>query len=60
MQIERLHRYFADVTGGEMPGDIAVSSIGSTRMACPSALMNFENSYLSALGNVTKYGFLPR
>ena len=52
------NNYFASVQPGEMPGDITVSGTGSTRMACPPALMSFENSYLSALGNVTKYGFL--
>ena len=52
------NNYFASVQPGEMPGDITVTGTGSTRMACPPALMNFENSYLNALGNVTKYGFL--
>jgi len=52
------NNYFASVQPGEMPGDITVSGTGSTRMACPPALMSFENRYLSALENVTKYGFL--
>ena len=50
--------YFASVQVGEMPGDLSVSGTGSTRMACPPALMYFENAYLTALGNVTKFGFL--
>ena len=52
------NNYFASVQAGAMPGDLTVSGTGSTRMACPPALMNFENSYLNALGNVTRYGFL--
>lgn len=52
------NNYFASVQAGAMPGNLTISGTGSTRMACPPALMNFENSYLSALGNVTKYGFL--
>lgn len=52
------NNYFASVQSGEMPGDITVSGTGSTRMACPPALMSFENRYLKALGKVTKYGFL--
>ena len=52
------NNYFASVQPGEMPGDITVSGTGSTRMACPPALMSFESRYLKALGNVTKYGFL--
>jgi len=51
------NRYFASVSEGAMPGDLAVSRIGSTRMACPQADMEVENSYLSALGSVTKFGF---
>ena len=52
------NNYFASVQAGAMPGDLTVGGTGSTRMACPPALMNFETSYLSALGNVTKYGYL--
>jgi heat shock protein HslJ len=52
------NNYFASVQAGAMPGDLTVSGTGSTRMACPPALMSFESSYLNALGNVIKYGFL--
>ena len=52
------NRYFASVSDGDMPGDLTVSRVGSTRMACPPADMELENSYLSALGSVTKLGFL--
>jgi heat shock protein HslJ len=51
------NRYFASVSDGDMPGDLALSRLGSTRMACPSADMELENSYLSALGSVTTFGF---
>ena len=53
------NRYFAGVKEtGELPGDLHVSNIGSTRMACPEAVMDQENRYLEALGNVTRYSFL--
>ena len=51
------NRYFASVSEGDMPGDLTVTRVGSTRMACPPADMELENSYLSALESVTKYGF---
>ncbi|MDX2457622.1 MAG: META domain-containing protein [Gammaproteobacteria bacterium] len=51
------NRYFASVSDGDMPGDLTVSRLGSTRMACSPADMELENSYLSALGSVTKFGF---
>jgi heat shock protein HslJ len=53
----RCNRYFASVSDGNMPGDMTVSRLGSTRMACPQADMEVENSYLGALGSVTKFGF---
>ena len=52
------NHYFASVSDGDMPGDLTVSRVGSTRMACPPADMELESSYLSALGSVMKYGFL--
>jgi heat shock protein HslJ len=53
------NRYFAGVKEtGELPGDLHVSNIGGTRMACPEAVMALENRYLEALGNVTRYSFL--
>jgi heat shock protein HslJ len=52
------NRYFAIVTAGDMPGDLAVSQIGGTRMACPGEVMDHESNYLEALGNVARYGFL--
>ena len=52
------NRYFASVSDGDMPGDLTVSRVGSTRMTCPPAEIELESSYLSALGSVMKYGFL--
>jgi len=53
------NRYFAGVKEtGELPGDLKVSEIGGTRMACPEEIMDLENRYLEALGNVTHYSFL--
>lgn len=52
------NRYFASVSPGKIPGDMTISGTGSTRMACPPALMNFESDFLDALSKVTRYGFL--
>ena len=53
------NRYFAGVKEtGELPGDLRISGIGGTRMACPEEIMALENRYLEALGNVTRYSFL--
>jgi len=53
----RCNRYFASVSDGNIPGDLTVSRLGSTRMACAPADMEVENSYLGALANVKKFGF---
>jgi heat shock protein HslJ len=53
------NRYFAGVKEtGKLPGDLRVSEIGGTRMACPEEVMTLENRYLAALGSVTRYSFL--
>jgi heat shock protein HslJ len=53
------NRYFAGVKeGDELPGDLHISDIGGTRMACPEEVMNLENRYLEALGKVTRYSFM--
>jgi len=53
------NRYFAGAKeGGELPGDLHISDIGGTRMACPEEVMNLENRYLEALGSVTRYSFM--
>jgi heat shock protein HslJ len=53
------NRYFAGVKEtGELPGDLHISEIGGTRMACPEEVMTLENRYLEALGSVTRYSFM--
>jgi heat shock protein HslJ len=52
------NRYFAGVVPGELPGDLAVGQIGSTRMACPDEVMRLEEFYLDALAGATKFGFV--
>jgi heat shock protein HslJ len=53
------NRYFARVKEtGELPGDLKVSEIGGTRMACPEEIMALENRYRQALGYVTRYSFV--
>jgi heat shock protein HslJ len=53
------NRYFAGVKEhGAVPGDLTVSQIGSTRMACPEEVMALETRYLEALGSVSSYRFL--
>jgi len=51
------NRYFAGLEESQ-PGNVTVSAIGSTRMACPEDVLATESRYLTALGAVTKYGFL--
>jgi heat shock protein HslJ len=53
------NRYSAAVKEtGERAGDLRISGIDGTRMACPEEIMTLENRYLEALGNVTRYSFL--
>jgi len=52
------NRYFGSVTVGESPGEIALSKLGSTRMACAEEAMSLEDSYLQALQGVARFGFL--
>ncbi len=52
------NRYFASVTQGEMPGDVSVGRIDSTRMACPEPETAVEARFLSQLEGVDTYGFM--
>jgi len=53
------NRYFAGVKeGNELPGDLHISDVGGTRMACPEEVMALESRYLEALGKVTRYSFM--
>jgi heat shock protein HslJ len=53
------NRYFAGVKpASELPDEIRVSGIGSTRMACPDEVMALESRYLEALADVTRFSFV--
>jgi heat shock protein HslJ len=53
------NRYSAAVKEhGELPGDLHISDIGGTRMACPDEVMNLEKRYLEAIGKVTRFSFM--
>jgi len=52
------NRYFGSITAGDRPGEIALGQVGSTRMACPPAVMELEQRFLSSLSSVTGYGYL--
>jgi uncharacterized protein/heat shock protein HslJ len=52
------NRYFAAVKVGEMPGDISVSSPGSTRKACQDPkLSKNENRFLKQLADVHQFSY---
>jgi heat shock protein HslJ len=51
------NRYFAGVETGATPGSLTVGVIGTTRMACPQAIMALEQRYLEALEGVTRFAF---
>jgi len=48
--------YTGAVTAGEQPGDIVISPIISTRMACAEPYMQVESRYLTNLQAATKFG----
>ncbi|OPX36048.1 MAG: hypothetical protein B1H12_07960 [Desulfobacteraceae bacterium 4484_190.2] len=52
--------YFAPVKPGDMPGDVSVGQIGSTRKACPEQIMVIEARFLEQLRGVKKFGFMIR
>jgi heat shock protein HslJ len=47
--------YFSAVRPGGAPGTIALGPIGTTRMACPAAVMAVERRYLELLARVTRF-----
>jgi len=51
------NRYFAEVSEAS-PGEIATGGIVSTMMACPDDVMQFEDRYLKAVGQIAGYSFL--
>jgi heat shock protein HslJ len=52
------NRYFGQVEGGQMPGDLVVGPIAGTRMACPAEVMEVEQRFLTALENAFKFSYL--
>lgn len=52
------NNYFTTPEEGEMPGDVSVGPIGSTRMACPEPAMAVESRFLEQLGAVNGFGFM--
>jgi heat shock protein HslJ len=52
------NRYFAQVTPGEMPGDVRVGRAAGTRMACPEPAAGVESRFLAQLQGVSKFGFI--
>ncbi len=51
------NRYFAEY---KLTGEsLSFSNAGSTRMACPTALMNQEQRFLKTLGNIKNFSFSP-
>ena len=52
------NRYFAGAKEGDMPGDLVIASVGSTRKMCAPEEMAIETRYLKKLKNVNKFGFL--
>jgi len=51
------NKYFGQVKAGQMPGDLVVGPVAGTRMACPTAVMEVEQRFLTALGNTVKFGY---
>jgi heat shock protein HslJ len=52
------NNYFTTPTLGEMPGDLSLGRIGTTRMACPEPQTAVEARFLSQLKGVNRYGFM--
>jgi heat shock protein HslJ len=52
------NRYFARVTAGKQPGDVSITPLGGTRMACPDPAFSTEARFTRQLGGLRKYGFL--
>ncbi len=50
--------YTGGVAAGDLPGDIVMSPIAGTRMACPEPQMGIESRFLKNLQAATKIGFL--
>lgn len=54
------NQYMGTVTEGDMPGDLEVSLLAGTMMACAPEVMALEDRYRQDLEKIVKYGFLNR
>ncbi|MCP3852993.1 MAG: META domain-containing protein [Gammaproteobacteria bacterium] len=52
------NRYFANITSGDTANDIIIEQVGTTRMACPKDVMEYESRFIKALSTVTSYSFV--
>ena len=52
------NNYFAPVKEGDIPGDVEVGAMGTTRKACPNNEMSVERRFLDQLVRVRKFSFL--
>jgi len=52
------NRYFAGIKSGDMPNDLIIEQAGTTRMACPIVIMEYESRYIKALSMVTSFSFV--
>jgi heat shock protein HslJ len=52
------NNYFAPAKEGNIPGDVKVGAVGTTRKSCPGNAMAVERRFLDQLGRVKKFGFL--
>jgi heat shock protein HslJ len=52
------NNYFAPVKEGDIPGDVEVGAVGTTRKSCPDNEMSVERRFLDQLARVKKFSFL--
>jgi heat shock protein HslJ len=52
------NNYFAPVKEGNIPGDVEVGVVGTTRKSCPNNEMSVERRFLDQLARVKKFSFL--
>jgi heat shock protein HslJ len=52
------NNYFVPAKEGNIPGDVKVGTVGTTRKSCPDTEMAVERRFLDQLVRVKKFGFL--
>lgn len=52
------NNYFAPAKQGNIPGEVEVGPVGTTRKSCPNKEMSVERRFLDQLVRVKKFGFL--